>query len=80
MGLRSRLRLRRRGLLDRDRDRRLDLRSLRLRLRERLVLAICASDAARVAQLNRLCLQESLQTLQRQGVSGCNSEFRTFTA
>ena len=82
MGLRSRLRLRRRGERLRDRDRRLDLRSLRLRLRlrERLVLAICASDAARVAQLNRLCLQESLQTIQRTGVSCRNSEFRTFAA
>jgi len=51
LGLRSRLRLRRRGLLDRDRDLLLDLRSLRLRLREREVLAIASvisPTAARV--------------------------------
>ena len=40
MGLRSRLRLRRRGERLRDRDLLFDLRSDRDRLRERLVLAI----------------------------------------
>jgi hypothetical protein len=45
MGLRSRLRLRRRGERLRDRDRRLDLRSLRLRDRDLLVLAIGKCDA-----------------------------------
>ena len=45
MGLRSRLRLRRRGERLRDRDRLFDLRSLRLRDRDLLVLAIGKCDA-----------------------------------
>jgi len=61
LGLRSRLRLRRRGLLDRLRDRLFDLRSDRERLRLRLVLAI--ASMALVLSLNRGCWV-GLQTLQ----------------
>ena len=72
MGLRSRLRLRRRGgLLDRDRDRLLDLRSLRLRLRELLVLAIVSLPTLRVDGALAACAGcwVGLQTLQRQGAT-----------